>query len=212
MSDTNAHPLTKSLTPVWIGLIAAFAFWFIIFGLKPTGFWFQMSLATFSLSIWALVYDSQMFKPLWGWGKIILWGLSSALALYLLFFLGDIASSWLPFQDHQVTSIYDNRTQAPLGLITALLVIPIAPGEEIFWRGFVQSRFQSKWGAWVGFILATSMYAIVHITSLNFMLFSAALVCGAFWGLLYMKTKSVLPGIISHVVWDVVIFVLLPLR
>ena len=38
----------------------------------------------------------------------------------------------------------------------------------------------------------------------------AAGLCGLFWGLLYMRTRSVWPGLVSHALWDLVIFVLAP--
>lgn len=62
-----------------------------------------------------------------------------------------------------------------------------------------------------GTLLAALIYAAVHAWSLNLMLVLAALVCGVFWGLLYWWTRSLWPGMISHGVWDVVIFVLAPI-
>jgi membrane protease YdiL (CAAX protease family) len=43
------------------------------------------------------------------------------------------------------------------------------------------------------------------------MLLVAAGVCGLFWGLLYWREQNLIPVIISHSLWDVMIFVLFPM-
>jgi hypothetical protein len=86
----------------------------------------------------------------------------------------------------------------------------IGPGEELFWRGFLQRRLQKGLGQWRGFILATMIYAFIHVGSGNVMLVLAAGVCGLFWGFLYLRFHSMLLNAISHTLWDVSIFLLLP--
>jgi len=61
-------------------------------------------------------------------------------------------------------------------------------------------------------LCATLIYTIIHIWAFNLMLLGAALVCGLFWGVMFMRYRSAWPGIISHAIWDVTIFVLLPVR
>jgi membrane protease YdiL (CAAX protease family) len=43
------------------------------------------------------------------------------------------------------------------------------------------------------------------------MLLAAAGSCGVFWGAMFWRFRSIWPALISHAVWDVVIFVLLPI-
>jgi membrane protease YdiL (CAAX protease family) len=64
----------------------------------------------------------------------------------------------------------------------------------------------------VGLVIAAAIYTLVHVWSFNLMLIAAAGLCGAFWGLLFAVTGNVWPCIISHAVWDVVIFILLPIQ
>ena len=40
----------------------------------------------------------------------------------------------------------------------------------------------------------------------------AAGVCGLYWGLLFQREKNLIPLIISHVLWDFLIFVLFPMK
>jgi membrane protease YdiL (CAAX protease family) len=42
------------------------------------------------------------------------------------------------------------------------------------------------------------------------MLILAALVCGIFWGSLFLKYRSPLMLIVSHTLWDLLVFIVLP--
>jgi membrane protease YdiL (CAAX protease family) len=44
------------------------------------------------------------------------------------------------------------------------------------------------------------------------MLVLAAAVCGLFWGVIYLKTRSVLLVAVSHTLWDLAVFILVPFR
>ncbi|MCX6145762.1 MAG: CPBP family glutamic-type intramembrane protease, partial [Candidatus Kapabacteria bacterium] len=55
------------------------------------------------------------------------------------------------------------------------------------------------------------LYMLVHIWAMNPMLLLAALVLGLHWGYMYYKFGSLIPGIISHSLWDTIIFVILPI-
>jgi membrane protease YdiL (CAAX protease family) len=51
----------------------------------------------------------------------------------------------------------------------------------------------------------------VHVWSFNLMLMLAATLCGIFWGLVYLRFGRVWPGLISHALWDCLIFAVIPL-
>ena len=63
------------------------------------------------------------------------------------------------------------------------MALLIGPGEEIFWRGYLQRRWQERFGAGRGFLFAAALYAAVHAGSGNVMLVLAAAVCGAVLGI-----------------------------
>ena len=42
------------------------------------------------------------------------------------------------------------------------------------------------------------------------MLLLAALVCGVFWGWLYIRFDSILLNAVSHTAWDVAVFLIFP--
>jgi membrane protease YdiL (CAAX protease family) len=205
------------MKPVLSGFLVAAVFWFLIFSPWTAGalnFWLLMTVAGGMLALGALWIGRSDSPVLYAFQRKWIWvGLASAVVLYLVFFLGDKITTWMfDFAAPEITNIYGTKSQASPLLIGSLLLLWIGPAEEIFWRGFAQHRLQVKFGPWKGYLLATAVYALVHIWAFNVMLFTAALVCGMFWGWMFMKFKSVWPGLISHAVWDLTIFVLLPIR
>lgn len=202
---------SKNKTVV-ISLIIATLLWFLMFVIKPFNFWIEMSLSILLLVTIALFSERNLisFKKITL--RHILIGIVSAILLYFVFYVGNIISGYLfPFKDAQISSVYSNKAQGNSLLIGGLLLFVIGPGEEIYWRGFIQNFLSKKFGENKGYIFATLLYAGVHIITLNFMLIIAALVCGLFWGWIYKKEKSLVPVIISHAIWDFTIFVLFPL-
>ena len=76
---------------------------------------------------------------------------------------------------------------------------------------FCAEIISQQFGSWKGLFLTTAIYSLVHVFALNFMLLVAAAVCGFFWGWLYQREQSLIPVILSHSIWDVIIFVIFPL-
>ena len=202
---------------VWTLSALAGALWLVMFSPWTRDwipFWPAMAVSSGTLAASALWVGRKQFREVWlfHWWHVPL-GISSAFALYLMFFIGHkIAAFILPFASDQVALVYRTRSQADLWLIAVLLFAWVGPAEEIFWRAFVQRRFGQRYGPFIGFALTVAIYTIVHIWSFNLMLLAAAGLCGLFWGAMFYRFRSVWPALISHAVWDVVIFVLLPIR
>lgn len=193
-------------------LLLAAGFWVINFAWKPLNFWLSMSIAVTVLTLLSVrVAGWPLKRADWSW-RAIRTGILSAAALYSIFWLGNaLSTAILQFAKPQIASIYGIRTQGELIVITLVLLFVTSPGEEIFWRGFVQRRLVERFGATPGWLLASAIYAAVHIASGNFMLTMAALTAGLFWGWLYRTERNLVPCIISHALWTVTIFVLLPI-
>jgi membrane protease YdiL (CAAX protease family) len=145
-------------------------------------------------------------------GKKLLWGLASAIALYGIFYAGNFFSNLL-FNNAQgeIASIYNFKGNASSVRIFLLMMVVIGPGEEILWRGIIQRKLMQNTSRLAGFIIATAFYTLVHIFTGNFMLVMAAMVAGIFWGWMYMKYHSIAMNIISHLIWDITIFLLFPI-
>ena len=138
-------------------------------------------------------------------------GLASAATLYGTFRIGDaFARRFVPGGDAQIRDIYTLRTLRPRPEIAARLATIIGPAEELFWRGLVQQSLMDRAGRWRGAALAAMAYGGVHIVTGNFTLFGAAGIAGAHWCLLYAAGVPLGALVVSHVTWDVWIFLVQP--
>jgi len=138
-------------------------------------------------------------------------GVASAAVLYAVFAVGRVAALRLfPFAAAGIGNVYALKSGVPLLRVVLLITLLIGPGEELFWRGFFQENAGAGPGRAAGFILASLLYTSVHLASGNIMLFLAAAVCGLFWGWLYLRFRSPILNIVSHTVWDLLVFVILP--
>ncbi len=215
MSKSPQHE-GQNLAQIALLVLLAAGLWFVTFGLPEFGnFWFKISLSAASLAIISIIISRTeknnlfQFKP-----RHILLGLGSALALYGIFALGDwILFNLFPaFAPGEISNIYARREGTPPWAIAPLLLFVTGPSEEIFWRGFLQRRLAHAFGPLWGLLIATAIYSLVHIWTMNLSLLLAAFVAGLVWGLIYLRERSLVPGIISHAVWSAVIFVFLPLH
>ncbi len=228
---------------LWLLIALASVFWFVMFSPWTSphiNFWAVIALAASVLAGSSLYIDRRALHERYVWkNEYIVIGLVSAALLYVVFFAGDIVSRYvLSFAGRDIENIYATKAQASPVVVGLLLLLLVGPAEEIFWRGFVQTRLNRLFDSviasnkiaggkrvndsaiirWLSdsnvraFIATSMIYALVHIWGFNLMLFGAALVCGLFWGAMYLKYRSVWPGLISHAIWDLAIFVLWPVR
>jgi len=138
-------------------------------------------------------------------------GILSAGVLYMVFWFGDKASRYLLAEAaRDISGVYAFRGHASAVRIVLLMIFIIGPGEELFWRGFLQRRFEDRLSKRSGWLLATVAYTAIHIASGNPILVLAAGVCGLFWGWLYSRYHSMVLNGVSHTIWDIAVFVLFP--
>ena len=138
-------------------------------------------------------------------------GLASATALYLaadLFMAG--LRVGLPALAAQVDTVYAWGETAPLGLRLALLG-PIVLGEDLLWRGAITLPLAARFGAIGGCVLAGAAFAVAHLTSGPPLLWVAALAMGTIWSALAVRTRSLVPVVVSHLVWDLLVMFVRPL-
>lgn len=207
MSADDFRPAALAAT-----IVLATVLWFVTFYLSWSTFWIKISLSAATLAVISIRLQPEPLKELKLDFRSFLIGILSAAALYFIFWLGKkISTGLFPFAEHQIGSIYDKGEGTPMGVIAALLFFVTGPCEEIFWRGFLQRNFIKRFGGRKGWLLATTVYAGVHIWSFNFMLIGAAAVAGAFWGALYRRLGNLAPVIISHSIWSTFVFAVLPI-
>ncbi len=193
-------------------VLLAALLWFVTFYLTWASFWIKISFSAATLAILSLLLQPNRKERIRIDARAVALGLVSAAILYFVFWTGKtISAVILPFSGGQIGSIYDKGAGTPMWVITLLLFLVTGPSEELYWRGYLQKNLMMRFGQWQGWLLATAIYAAVHIWSFNFMLVGAAAVAGAFWGAMYWRLKDLAPVIISHSVWSAVIFAVFPM-
>ena len=194
--------------------VILFALLFLLSG-DNINFWYFLAINNIILCSLAFAFDKEYIPSIKddlssNIIQKILIGAASAIVLYVIFYIGNIiAPMIIPGAGENISTIYDFKSDQSFLVILLLVVFITGPGEEILWRGFVQRHFQKK-GLIFGYVLAAIIYGAVHVTSFNIMLVLAALVCGGFWGLLYLWKKSIIINIISHTVWVLLAFIFFP--
>ncbi len=193
-----------------LGLGLAGVVWTAAFRGPRRQFWPRMTVGVGSLGLFALATDRRLRqeRPRW---RDLATGLGSAAGLYAVFQVGDrLARRIMPAGDREIGQIYELRTQAPKAAIATALALAIGPGEELFWRGLVQRSLQPRFGRVGAALLASSVYGGIHLVSENLTLTGAAATAGLFWGMVYAVEQRMAPLIVSHVAWDIWIFLISP--
>jgi len=204
---------------LWVITFFAVVLFVVMFIFKQAGafdFWYWMSSNLVLLLGLVFIIDrsngAEILRDLNDQPtRKLLIGVSAAAALFFVFYLGNILIR-LIFEraGDGIQNVYSFKQEASPIRIALLMLILIGPGEELFWRGYLQRLMGDRLGKFNGFILATLLYTAVHIATGNWVLVLAALVCGVFWGWLYMKYRSMIINVVSHTVWDIGVFILLP--
>jgi hypothetical protein len=200
----------KGLTRAIVGLGAAQVAFAATFRGPRSEFWQRMTVTGFTLGSYALAMSPQARRTRIGPKEVAL-GLSSAVVLYATFWVGDrVSRRIVPTADKDIAEIYALRELRPRDETALRLAAVIGPAEELFWRGLVQQGFMQRYGRIAGTALGIAAYGGVHVVTGNFTLLGAATVAGAWWCLLYALGVPLGALVVSHVAWDIWIFLLQP--
>jgi membrane protease YdiL (CAAX protease family) len=193
-----------------IGLAGAGAAFSATFRGPRPRFWQRMTLTGLGLGSYALLTSRPAREARIRWWHIPV-GLLSAAILYVSFEVGDrFARRFVPSGDREIREIYALRTLRPKEEIAARLATIVGPAEELFWRGLVQAALMRRFGRWPGAAMAAMAYGGIHVSANNFTLMGAAGVAGAHWCTLYAAGVPLGALIVSHVAWDIWIFLVQP--
>ena len=196
------------------GLLGGLALAYTAFAFTFRGprklFWQRMTKTGLVLGSLALSAEPELrkvrIKP-----QDVAVGIGSAGGLYVIFQVGDrLARVILPKGGSDIDAIYGLRKLRDKREIATRLAFVIGPAEELFWRGMVQKRLQERFGTIPGSALGTAAYGGAHLVTGNVTLIGAATVAGAFWGAMSALGASKGALIVSHMVWDIVIFLVAP--
>jgi uncharacterized protein YbjT (DUF2867 family)/membrane protease YdiL (CAAX protease family) len=94
----------------------------------------------------------------------------------------------------------------------SVVLVPVVLAEELVWRGVIQGALERRLGARRGVALAAGVYALGQAPLGSPALVLAALACGLSWGALRSANRSLVPTLVAHLVWDIVVLLWLPLE
>lgn len=192
------------------GVGLALPLWAWVFRSRRWNFWARMTLGAGSLGLYALRSRPELRQQLPRKDDLLV-GALSASGLYVIFQVGDrMARHIMPSGEEDIANVYRLRTLAPRPLIVALLAGVIGPSEELFWRGLVQHALMDRFGTARGTAAGAAVYGGVHLVTGNLTLTGAAATAGAYWGTEYALRPRLGPLLVSHILWDVWIFLLAP--
>jgi membrane protease YdiL (CAAX protease family) len=185
-----------------------FVLWFFVFN-DPIlgGFWPTLTVSALILLSLSLLRFSSMKLKITSKGFLI--GVGSAFLIYAFFWAGFQIVRSLPGFSQQVSWVYQLRGTMPITYIAAALLFPIGPTEELYWRGFIQRHLNASLSPTKGLLVTSALYTLIHLSTFNPSLMLVALIGGLFWGYMFNKLGDLFPVLVSHVLFDELIFVIL---
>jgi membrane protease YdiL (CAAX protease family) len=191
-------------------LLIPLAFWLYNWSFQNIAvFWYMYTFAILVLMSASIVFSKISDEmPTW---KSMIYGLGYGTFIYGIIALGYQLLRFFPLPIERSVSSFLSAFAPTSIWHYLLLMFIIVPGEEIFWRGFVQQQLQRY-------------MKIVPAILISSILFGLALGLGGFWpgqlagliaglvlGSLYEWKRSMPLIIIAHLVMIILLFLVLPL-
>jgi membrane protease YdiL (CAAX protease family) len=197
----------------WLAL-SCFLIWSAGAGLTHVlGIWAAIGGAAVGLGIATLVLARPVIVPLLRPSRpLLVWSVVATFVMVSATYgLYPMARQLSPDLGRAAGGLYAIfRAAGPLWIRWLLLPFIIV-AEELIWRGAVQEALGRRVSPAAAVLLGAVAYAVAHAPEGSLLLIALALACGLFWSALRVTTRSLIPGLISHLIWDLLVFILLPL-
>lgn len=198
----------KQIFLLLLALVFIYSMMFYTFHEKAI-FWY---LYTFTLLVGiAIALVSSKFEDQLSTWKYLIFGIGYGTIIYGFVKLGALI---LGFINADFTNDLANflEVYGPNNIFHYLMLIfIIAIGEEMFWRGYVQQQLKRFISPMWAVIVTTLLFSLSIAISGFIPGALAAIVAGLIWGTLYEWKKSLPLIIVSHVVFVLLLFLVLPL-
>lgn len=163
-----------------------FVFGLVLMGGSGAEMWSQFSLS-WNATAYALLLCIPMFA-----------------ALYVI-----MRSSWEPIVqlkeeiDEKVLPIFSKTKLIDLAIIAFFAGV----GEELFFRGWMQSVLINKSGIWIGILITSAIFGLLHYLSKAYAIY--AFVTGIYLGVIYYASGNLFIVMGIHAIYDFVALVCL---
>ncbi|HEY4552293.1 MAG TPA: CPBP family intramembrane glutamic endopeptidase [Bacillaceae bacterium] len=191
------------------GLFFSYLLIYVAFGERQV-FWYLYTAAMLFLISYTII-NEKMEDDIPA-SQYLSLGLLTGAALYAVFFAGDLVLSVLPGSWNKMADNVYAHFQLEWFWHYLVLIFVIVPGEEIFWRGFILKRILAYTGPFKAAFAAAILNASAYFFTGYPILIIAGFFSGLVWGCLYVWKKSIPLLIISHVTFDLLLLVFLPLN
>ena len=125
--------------------------------------------------------------------------------LFGAFVVGKLAGDQVPLLSGSVARVLGRADTGPRAVQLAVALVN-AVGEEMFFRGALQSAFGGRRAA----VWTTVIYTVVTIATLEPALVAAALVMGFVFSTERRVTRAVWAPVLTHLSWSTLVLFLLP--
>ena len=181
-------------------------------GARVLGVWLAVGGAAIALgaAVWALDRNRarQLLRP--SAGLIAVGAAAGGAMTALTHLLYPVVTHHVPSLAADAATLYA-AFRAPSLAVAAIALGPVVLGEELVWRGAVQGALVGRFGRRGGVFLAAVAYALAHAALGSPLLLVVAFLCGIAWGALRAASRSLIPPLVAHLVWDVLVLLWLPL-
>jgi hypothetical protein len=176
--------LGSQLIVIAIFILVPFAWYYFVNNLKLKGIFNRIRLVSENID------------------KAFLWGLLSAIIIFLLIFVIEFALIGLGVDVQDLSNIPDLQSLFSWPVMFFLVTIqPI--GEEIFFRGFLFEKIEGYGGEIVAIIITAFLFGIAHMSYGKLYPVLIPILIGIILGFVVAKTKNLYSSIIAHIVFNV---------
>lgn len=210
--DGPSLKLQPAARPAWVtpaGLAAMAVVYPAAFHFRVVPFWPAITVLS-AISWWVAwhPYLPTRLRPTW---RLVTMGVLSGVALYAVFLAGALVVQETPLWPRVQHVAGLARSTAPGAVAALVIVLGTSPSEEVLWRGAVFARLTRRYGpGWRPVIATTLLYALFVGLSGSLVLPLAALVCGTVWARQRQVTGSIVPSLVSHALWSLLMFLYIP--
>jgi sodium transport system permease protein len=165
---------------------------------------------TVVLTLWLTSSPRRTLRLYWPSTRYLL--IAAALAIAINPLAGElrvVVDALFPISDVVKAGLSEVMGKIP-DLGTAILILAIVPAicEELAFRGFILSGLEHDFKPWSAILFSAFLFGFLHVLlSLFQQLFNASLL-GVILGLLAIRSRSILPGIVFHAINNTLAIVL----
>jgi membrane protease YdiL (CAAX protease family) len=120
-----------------------------------------------------------------------------------------VRSNWAPLArlraelDEKVVPLFTHLKILDLALIALLA----GAGEELFFRGWLQGSLTNRFDAWVGILIASVIFGLVHYLSATYAIYAG--LTGIYLGVIYQVSGNLYIVMVIHALYDFIALVYL---